>query len=1040
MSIQAEKVSEDEYAEQPALEWLTGNGWTYQHGTELGPETNPAERSHDSDVVLKETLERCVARLNPDLPADAATRVVELVMATSAPDFVRDHFDFHRLLVGGVPIDWLDDDGAVQSGRARLVDWESTSNNEFLAVNQLTIIEGGKNRRPDILLFINGLPLGQIELKNPANEKATAQTAVNQVHHYTATIPRLYRYVEIVGVSDVGTALAGTPSTPKEHFAEWKSMDRAASKGKTPLEVTIDGLFAPGRLLGMVRNFILFETDGAKTSNFMAKYHQVDAVNRAIEETARAMADDGRAGVVWHTQGSGKSYSMVFYAAKLRWDPRFENPTIVCLTDTNDLDNQLHETFKRQWQLSPQVQQAERIEGTRESLYSLLDVPAGGIVFTTIQKFARGKDEAPMPVLSKRRNVIVVADEAHRSQYAGLARNVHLALPNATKIGFTGTPIETADRDTRLAFGDYISIYRMSQAQEDGATVPIYYESRQVPVEVDDPSVLLELEEVLEQEEMEAAGAITSAWARLEKVVSAPGRLEKVVDDLVAHYQTRCRLMTGKALVVAYSRRTAAEYANLLKARLGDDAVTAVFGASADEDKLLSDYRRNKQEMAQVEKDFKDPDNPLRIVVVKNMWLTGFDVPCLHTLYIDKPMKDHGLLQAIARVNRVFDGKDGGTVVDYIGIGDDLRASLTAYSANEVDDMVIPLEVAKRKLVEKHEVLTDMLHGIDFRPSEGMTPGEKTTQWHVAREEAAARFVEDDEQVKVYLSEQAQYAKWFKLVSPNSPSSEQRYDHDFFAATAKVLRDLLSGEVGSGVPSEAAEQAVKQFFAEGLSGGDVVDVFELAGKDRPEISVLSDDFLDSIGTKVSRPELQVALLRKLLNGEIRTRLGANRTQAALFSEKLREVLAKYSAKQLTSAEVVAALVELAKEMREARKRHEDMGLSEEEAAFYDALAGGSEDWTADPQLASIAAELVKSIRNDLSVDWADRANTEAAIRTKIKRLLRKPENREAMEKYLKAAKTGGGSGIDDVADRIFQQAKTLYRYWPDVEGVLFEGF
>jgi type I restriction enzyme, R subunit len=1032
MSAIALKVSEDSHAEQPSLEWLLDCGWSYRHGSEVAPDSGAEERTHWADVVLLDSVRRAVSRLNSQLPADAVRRVVELVQTTTSPNVVRDHHDFHQLLIAGVPISWLDQDGIERSTRARLVDWSDVDKNEFLAVNQLVIITGSKNRRPDILLFVNGLPLGQIELKNPADEAATPEAACNQVAHYRETIPKLYRYVEIVGVSDLIQARVGTITTPAEHFAEWKTMDPQDSVGKSQLEVMIRGAFSPAALLDLIRSFVLFETDGAKTWKVMAKYHQVDAVNRAVEATAEAMDGDGRAGVVWHTQGAGKSYSMVFYVTKLRRDERFANPTVVCVTDTNDLDNQLMETFARQAHLAPVVDQADRIKGGPKGLYELLDVPADGIVFTTIQKFGRKEAEGPIPVLSERRNIIVIADEAHRSQYAGLAQNLQTAMPNATRIGFTGTPIERADRNTRLAFGDYISVYRMAKAQEDGATVPIYYESRQVPVEVEDPDALRRVEEVLEGEDEEAATKLASAWAQLEKVVGAPDRLDRVVGDFVEHYRDRCKTLEGKAMLVAYSRRVAAEYAERLRHILGADTVTAVMTAQATEDPVLSQYRRSKQEMRQIEEDFKNPEHPLRVVVVKNMWLTGFDAPVLHTLYVDKPMRDHGLLQAIARVNRVFKDKPGGLIVDYIGIGDDLRSSLQAYSSSDVEDVVVPLEQAAKKLNEKHEVMLDLVHGIDFRPAEGSSAAEKATVLAKAAEEAVARYVLDDEKAQLFLDEQSQYTRWFALVSPNPPSVEQRYDHDFFAVVAKVLRLALVEAPGhGGTPSKDAEQAVKQFFSEGLGGGEIVDVFAMAGQDRPEISVLSDDFLDNIGTKVAKPELQVALLKKLLDGEVRARLRTNRTQAKQFSEELQAVLTRYNKGQLTSAEVVAALVELAKKMRAAKRRHEELGLSQEESAFYDALAGSSEDWTADPKLAEMAADLVRSIRSDLSVDWADRANTEAAIRSKIKRLLRRPQYREAVKKYVRSG--DGGGGLDLVAQRIFDQARTLYRYWPDVE-------
>jgi len=561
----------------------------------------------------------------------------------------------------------------------------------------------------------------------------------------------------VIGVSDLLSARVGTVTTAAEHFAEWKTMDPAGMQGRSQLETLIRGVFDTSAFLDVIRNFVLFETDGARTWKVMAKYHQVDAVNRAVETTWQAMSDRSRrAGVVWHTQGAGKSYSMVFFVTKLRRDTRFRNPTIVCVTDTNDLDNQLSQTFDRQAHLAPAVSRAERIQPAdddpRKSLYELLDVPADGIVFTTIQKFGRGRDEGPIPVLSTRENVVVIADEAHRSQYEQLARNLMRALPNATRIGFTGTPIESADRSTQAAFGDYISIYRMAQAQADGATVPIYYESRQVPVSADREEIE-RLQAILDAESEAGQTELSSEFARMDAVIAAPDRLDTVAADLVAHFTDRCRTLPGKAMVVAYSRRAAAEYADRLREALGTRAVDAVMGATATDPRPISDYRKNKQQLRQIEHDFKDPDHPLRVVVVKNMWLTGFDAPVLHTMYVDKPMRDHGLLQAIARVNRVFEDKPGGLVVDYIGIGDDLRAGLTAYAKGDVDDAVVPLALAQAKLLEAHEVMLDLLHAITWTAPEGSSHADRATAVAVGAQAAVARIVLEDEQTKLYLDE-----------------------------------------------------------------------------------------------------------------------------------------------------------------------------------------------------------------------------------------------------------------------------------------------
>jgi type I restriction enzyme R subunit len=511
----------------------------------------------------------------------------------------------------------------------------------------------------------------------------------------------------------------------------------------------------------------------------------------------------------------------------------------------------------------------------------------------------------------------------------------------------------------------------------------------------------------------------------MDRIIGAPERLDAVCDDIAAHFTDRCATLPGKAMVVAYSRRIAAEYANRLKARLGDDAVDAVMGATATDERPISDYRRSKAQLKEIEARFKDPGGALRVIVVKNMWLTGFDAPVLHTMYLDKPMRDHGLLQAIARVNRVFEDKPGGLVVDYIGIGDDLRAGLTAYAKGDVDDVIVPLEVAQARLREKHQVMCDLLHGIDFRPPEGATAGQQATVLAAAAQDAVARYVLDDERTEVLLDEHAQYAKWFSLVSPNEPTVAQRYDHDVFATIAKALRlarvEEQDGEGGG--PSREARRAVEQFFSAGLAGSEILDVFAMAGDARPEISVLSDDFLDDVASRLTRPELQVALMKKLLNGEIRTRLAGNRVQHKRFSDEVAAVLARYEAKQITSAEVVKELVNLARDLRSQARRHEQLGLSREETAFYDALAAKGEAFVDDPRLKEIAAELVVQVRQDLAVDWTERGNLEARIRARIKRLLRR---------HRYTAPQGGG--LDEAADRVFQQARALYERWPEIEG------
>jgi type I restriction enzyme R subunit len=1025
--------AEGQLVELPALQCLCGEpgrvgvGWSYVHGPELAPDAQAAERKLWSDVVLVQRLRSAVARINPHLPPDAVQRVCDLALTSTSPAVIEDHRSFHALLLGGVPVSYRDEHGEERHDHAWLVDFDEVGNNEFLAVNQLTIIVGGKNRRPDILLYINGLPLGQIECKAPGIDDP-AQQAVNQVAHYAETIPQLYRYVEIVGVTDLMRAVVGTLTTPAEHFAEWKTMSATETERMRPqLELMIDGVFTTARLLELIRDFLFFETDGARTWKVLAKYHQVHAVNAAIESVAQAMEGDRRGGLVWHTQGAGKSYTMVFFVNKLRRDPRFANPTVVAVTDRTDLDNQLADTFTST-HLAPACTQAEEVMGGLRSLHELLRLqPAGGIVFTTIQKFAPPPGSTEMPILSERPNIVVMADEAHRSQYAKFAENITLALPSATRIGFTGTPVERADRSTRLVFGDYISIYRMRQAQEDRATVPIYYESRQIPIAIEDPDDLARVEEVLEAEEEMAATKLVTAWAKLEKVVGAPDRLKALADDVAEHFTARSEALAGKAMVVAYSRRIAAAVTDLLRERLGAEAVDCVISAQATDPPEVSRFRRSKAELKELAKRFRDPDDALRVVVVKDMWLTGFDAPALHTLYIDKPMRDHGLLQAIARVNRVFRDKPGGLAVDYIGIGEDLRASLQAYDETEIDDPVIPAAKAVARLYEKYEVISALLHPAGYRQGELHLQADPSRLFL----DCYDHVLETEERTREFLDAQTALASWYALARTQPAVIELREEIGFFNRLAAEVRKIAVPEAQA---SKEAEQAVRQFMSEGLAAGEVMDVLGLADNDRPELSVLSDEFLDSLPGKTEHRNVQVRLLEKLLRDEVKSRMRTNRIQAQQFGERVQEVLRRYELKQLTSAEVIKRLIEIAKELRDARHRHEQLGLSEEEAAFYDALAGGAEHITADPDLAAIAHELVESIRRDLTVDWTDREATQAKVRTKIKRLLRRHR-----KELAKAASAGGAAphDLNYYTDLILDQARDMYRYWPEVGDRLF---
>ncbi len=1034
----ATDLNEDTLAEQPTLEWLQELGWTYVHGPTIGPNGVEPERVSFTEVLLRDRLRAAIERLNPDLPSAAVAVAVADVAQTASTTPIDDHAAFHNLLLEGVKVSWKDANGTMRSGQAQIVDFARVDANDFLVVNQFAIQHGPQTRRPDVLLFVNGIPLGQIELKNPGDPLATPTGAINQIKTYVDHIPQLYRFVEFVAVSDLVTARAGTITCEPEHFAAWRSMDRAEDEGKSALEVLLRGMFTPERFLDIIESFTLFLGRSGPTIKILAKYHQYDAANRAVAAIRAAASDratsKGRAGVVWHTTGAGKSFTMLFFTQKIRRDPILRNPTIVAVTDRVDLDDQLHRDFAAHRSLGPIVQQAESVSGGPDSLASLLKgTAAGGVIFTTVQKFQPSDKSRPMPVLSDRDNIIVMADEAHRSQYASFAANLQEALPNALRIGFTGTPIEKGDRSTRLAFGDYISTYTISRAVEDGATVPIYYESRRAPIDVTDESLLKAVETALDDTPDEERRSFETTWVQLARVVGAPDRLDRVCTDIATHFTERCDVLEGKALVVGMTREICAEMARRLKDTLGDEAVTCVMSASPTDDEAVrgpnSEYVRSKKAMEDVAKLFRKPDSKLRVVVVRDMWLTGFDVPCLHTLYVDKPMKDHGLLQAIARVNRVFRDKPGGLVVDYIGIGEDLRQSLQAYDDQTQSEAAIDLKVAVKRLTEKQEILAAMFHGLDrdvlTDPKKSKT--ERATLLAVAH----AKVITDDATTKTFLTEQALFERWFKLVHPNEPARGYTRDRVFFAAVAGSVRKI---DPSKGVSDSAAEQAIKQFFSEGLAAGDIVDVLDLAADDRTEISILSDAFVNSVQKNVPSDNLQVAIFKRLLNDQIRVQMKRNAIQAKLFSDRIDDLLSRYELRQLTSEAVIKALVEMAREMRNISDRATELGLSDEEIAFYDALAGGTpEDAATDPQLATLAHKLTEALRTDLSVDWSSRESTRAAIRSKVKRLLRQ-------EGYAPPATTSGNGGgrvetrdLNAIVDMILQQAVVLYANWPDME-------
>ncbi len=1021
--------------EEAALEWVGALGYAIKHGPDIGPGELAAERADYAQVVLGDRLRQALVRLNPALPPealdDAFRKLTRLEGAT--PD-ARNRA-VHRWLVDGVTVEYRRADGSIAGAQARAIDFDTPDNNDWLAVNQFTVAENKPTRRPDIVLFVNGLPLAVLELKNAADENATIWTAFQQLQTYQHEIPSLFAYNAALVASDGVGARIGALGAGREWFKPWRTIsgETLADPHLSELQVTIEGVFDQRRFLDLVGHFIVFEDEGdGRLVKKMAGYHQFHAVNVALEETLRAaelQADvdrvayadgryetrrpggqpgDRRIGVVWHTQGSGKSLTMAFYAGRVIRQPEMANPTIVVLTDRNDLDDQLFGTFSRCQDLlrQPPVQAESRAD-----LREKLRVEAGGVVFTTIQKFmplapspqpspsGRGWHQVPSEgPLSVRRNIVVIADEAHRSQYdfiEGFARHMRDALPNAAFIGFTGTPIELADKNTRAVFGDYISVYDIHRAVQDKATVPIYYESRLAKLELDEaekPKIDPEFEEVTEGEEVERKEKLKTKWAQLEAVVGAEKRLKLIARDIVEHFEQRLEAMDGKAMVVCMSRRICVELHREIVAlrpqwhREDDDkgAIKVVMTGSASDRLDWQPHIRNKPRREALANRFRDPKDPLKVVLVRDMWLTGFDAPSLHTMYVDKPMRGHGLMQAIARVNRVFHDKPGGLVVDYLGLAHELKQALATYTeSGGTGKTAIDQDEAVALMLEKYEVCCGLLHGFDWSPWVSGTPAQRLGLLPPAQEHVLAQ----EEGKDRFLGAVRELSQAFALAVPHAEALRIRDDVAFFQAVRAVLAKRAPGERKT---EEELDLAVRQIVSRAVASEGVVDIFAAAGLKKPDLSILSEEFLAEVRGMPQR-NLAVELLRKLLSGEIQTRRRKNVVQARSFAEMLEQAIRRYQSRAIEAAQVIEELIGLAKEMRQAHARGESLGLTEDELAFYDALETNDSavKVLGDETLRAIARELVATVRANVTIDWTVRENVRAQLRVLVKRILRK---------------------------------------------------
>ncbi len=989
----------ESHVEDAVLSWLKGLSYNIVFGPDLAPELS-TERSSYSDVVLVNRISQSLVRLNPKVPKEAINSALNKILHPNSPSLNANNHSVHRMLIDGIDVEYRTEDGSIRGERVKVIDFDNPERNDWLAINQFTVIENRYNRRADVVFFLNGLPIGVIELKNPADEKSTIWNAYNQLQTYKQQIPSLFKYNEMLIISDGLEARMGSLTADMDRFMPWRTIEgeELAPSTMSPLEVMIRGICDRRRLLDFIRYFIVFDDAGSGAINkIIAGYHQFHAALKAVEKTVEAVSPSGdrRCGVVWHTQGSGKSLTMAFYTGAIVLEPILENPTIVVLTDRNDLDDQLFSTFARCHEI---LRQKPVQAQDREELRKLLAVASGGIVFTTVQKFFPENKGSHYPMLSDRRNIVVIADEAHRSQYDfidGFARHIRDALPNASFIGFTGTPIELSDRSTRHVFGDYISIYDIRQSIADKATVPILYESRLAKIQLSEterPHIDPDFEELTEAQEVGKKEELKTRWAALEAVVGTEKRIDLIAHDIVDHFEKRLEAMDGKAMVVCMSRRICIElYQAITKIRPewhSDDDMRGqlkiVMTGSASDNLEWQPHIRNKPRREQIAKRFKDQKDPLKMVIVRDMWLTGFDVPPLHTMYIDKPMRGHTLMQAIARVNRVFKDKPGGLVVDYIGLGPDLKKAIATYTqSGGKGEAVVDQKEAIAIMMEKYEVCCGILHGFDW--SSWDDPAERLNLLIYAQDFILGK-IDGKER---YLKAESALSKAFALAVPDIEALNIQDDVAFFQAVRAALVKSSESSSTDNKPWEI-EHAIRQILSKAIVSDQIIDIFSAAGLKKPDISILSDEFLIEV-RDLPQKNLAVETLRKLLEDEIKVRSKTRLVQSRSFADMLDQTIHKYKNRAIETVEVLEELIKLAKEIREADKQGKDLGLTNAEIAFYEALEvnDSAVKILGDETLRKIAQELVEAIRQNVTIDWTVRESVRAKMRVMVKRILRK---------------------------------------------------
>ncbi|AVA11045.1 type I restriction endonuclease subunit R [Staphylococcus epidermidis] len=1003
--------------EQVALEWLQSLGYDYKKGSEISVTGLAPERKSDKDVVLHERLEKALRKINSDIHPRFIEKAIHELTLEKSPNLLENNLTFHENLINGIEVEDYDNEGQSIVEIVKIVDFEHPQNNDFLAVNQLTIVNGDYTKRPDIVLFINGLPIVVIELKNSTYETVGVEDGYHQLETYKMCIPQLFTFNEVLVTSDGINTKAGSLTANYDRFMTWRSKDgqTESSPGLASLDVLIHGMLNPETLLDLIRYFVLFQDDGKEhISKILAAYHQYYAVNKAVDRALLASSGqgDGKGGVIWHTQGSGKSLTMVFFSGKLI--QMLNNPTLVVVTDRNDLDNQLYSTFVKSKGRSGKglLRQTPKQAETRKELKSLLSVESGGIVFTTMQKFEPEQNETTMAALTERKNVIVMADEAHRTQYGfnakyddkgegikyGYAKYLRDALPNATFVGFTGTPVASTDKNTQMVFGNYIDVYDMTQAVADGSTVKIYYESRVIPLNLPQNLDLDEAyNDITEDQEEDVKQRLKSKWSRIEALAGAKPRVEALAKDIIQHFETRQQAMKGKGMIVTMSRRIAVDlYDEIVRLKpewhSDDDdkgVIKVVMTGSSSDPTSFQRHIGPKKRRNLLEKRMKDVNDELQLVIVRDMWLTGFDVPSMHTMYIDKPMKGHNLMQAIARVNRVFKDKPGGLIVDYVGIAESLKEALKEYTESDQAQTAIDTDKAVELMLLKYDVIQDMLYNLDYSK---FNSDKKSERYYTISNTMDYVIGLGEDERQRFIKTVTELGKAFALCATESTAQELNDEIAFFKAVkaglVKLLQPPKEGKTRK-TPAEV-EADINQLVSQSVVTEDVIDVYQTLGLEQPDLSILSDDFLKEV-EGLKQKNVAVELLNRLLKGQVKSLMKTNATVSKRFSEMLGNSINKYNSRSIETSKVIEELIQLAKDIKQEQQRGNELGLNSDEIAFYDALASHetAKEAMGDKELRAIAHELTKTVKENMGVDWSKRDSAKAKMRVAVRRLLKK---------------------------------------------------